>query len=126
MLKKLCLLLLILLLPVTALAEIIISEVCAMNGTYMDEHAFAVLDNIRTTGQLSKEDEETLNPIVKAADKLSALIKCIEEKKAGSSEFTLAAKSTRESIESMGLKEAEVYLEEILPAYDLTLDELKS
>lgn len=64
--------------------------------------------------------------IVKAADKISALIKCIEEKKAGSSEFSLAAKSTRESIESMGLKEAEVYLEEILPAYDLTLDELKN
>ena len=40
MLKKLCLLLLVLLLPVSALAEVIISEVCAMNGTYKDEHAY--------------------------------------------------------------------------------------
>ena len=40
MLKKLVLILLILLLPVTALADVVISEVCALNGTYKDEHAY--------------------------------------------------------------------------------------
>lgn len=63
--------------------------------------------------------------LVKAADKLSALIKCIEEGRSGSGEFLCAAQSTREAIEKMNLPEAKVFLEEILPAYNLTLDELK-
>lgn len=70
----------------------------------------------------SREEEE-LWTLVKAADKLSALIKCIEEERAGNKEFTSAAVSLRETVRSMNLKEADCFLEEFLPSYMLTLDE---
>ncbi|MBO5411242.1 MAG: 5'-deoxynucleotidase [Clostridia bacterium] len=69
-------------------------------------------------------DAELLK-LVKAADKISALIKCIEEKKAGNSEFVKAAESTRRSIEKLALPEADYFVKEFLPAYELTLDELR-
>lgn len=71
----------------------------------------------------SKEDEE-LWKICKAADKLSALIKCIEERKMGNSEFKKAETATCNSIEKLGLPEANVFIKEFLPAFELTLDEL--
>lgn len=61
--------------------------------------------------------------LVKAADKISALIKCIEEEKAGNSEFTSAKKATLEAIEKMAVPEADEFIKEFLPAYQLTLDE---
>lgn len=61
--------------------------------------------------------------IVKAADKLSALIKCIEERKSGNSDFSEAERQTLEAIKKMELPEAEVFIEEFLPEYGLTLDE---
>lgn len=71
-----------------------------------------------------QEDEVYLWKLVKAADKLSALIKCIEERKAGNSEFLSAEKSIREYLRDMGLREAEIFIQEFLPAYEKTLDEL--
>ncbi len=61
--------------------------------------------------------------IVKAADKLSALIKCIEERTAGNGEFRVAEESTIASIEAMNMKEVEIFIDEFLPGYYLTLDE---
>ena len=61
--------------------------------------------------------------LVKAADKLSALIKCIEERKAGNLEFASAEESTLRALHEMELPEVECFLEELLPAYSLTLDE---
>ncbi len=69
------------------------------------------------------ESDETMI-LVKAADKLSALLKCIEEESAGNGEFALAKKSTLESIEQMGVPEAQEFIKEFLPSYKLTLDEL--
>ena len=69
------------------------------------------------------EQEAELWDIVKAADKLSALIKCLEERKMGNTDFASAEKATREAVEKMGLPEAKVFLEEFIPAYELTLDE---
>ena len=63
-------------------------------------------------------------PLVKAADKLSALIKCQEEKNSGNREFDKAYDTTLASLREMELPEAEVFMEEFLPAYRLTLDEL--
>ena len=60
---------------------------------------------------------------IKAADKLSALIKCIEEEKAGSSEFKKAALSQEEYLKAMQLPEVDCFLNEFLPGYRLTLDE---
>ena len=62
--------------------------------------------------------------LVKAADKLSALIKCVEERKAGNTEFISAERSTREAVLKMGLPEAEYFMEHFMPAFELDLDEL--
>ena len=61
--------------------------------------------------------------LVKAADKLSALIKCVEELGQGNREFLSARRSTEQAIRATGLPAADCFLEEFLPAYELTLDE---
>ena len=71
------------------------------------------------------EDDPELEPIVKGADKLSAYIKCIEEQKAGNTEFDSAARQTLESIQAMNRPELQWFLAEALPAFTLNLDELK-
>lgn len=71
------------------------------------------------------EEEEYLGRLVKAADKLSALIKCIEEKKAGNSEFDSAKVSIEAALNGMDLPEVKVFMNEFLPSYYKTLDELQ-
>jgi 5'-deoxynucleotidase len=71
-----------------------------------------------------QEGEQYLWKLVKAADKLSALIKCIEERKAGNTEFVSAEKSLLEILSTMKLEEVDIFMEEFLPAYNKTLDEL--
>lgn len=68
------------------------------------------------------KDAELL-PLVKAADKLSAVIKCVEEKRMGNTEFDKAELSLRRSVEEMHLPEADCFVQEFLPSYSLTLDE---
>ena len=63
--------------------------------------------------------------LVKAADKLSAYIKCVEELKAGNAEFREAAAQTRRALEDFGLPEVRYFLETFLESFSLTLDELK-
>lgn len=70
------------------------------------------------------ESDPDIRIIVKAADKISALIKCIEERQTGNSDFLSAERQTLEAIKKMSLPEADIFLEEFLPAYSLTLDEL--
>ena len=69
-------------------------------------------------------DDEALRPLVKAADKISALIKCIEESKAGNREFDHARKTIEASIAKLAVPEAEIFLAEFLPSYEKTLDEI--
>ena len=69
------------------------------------------------------EDPELLR-LLKAADKLSALVKCIEEENAGNREFVKAKQSTLKAIEEMRLPEADEFIKEFLPSYGLTVDEL--
>ena len=75
-----------------------------------------------------EEEENTAyeNKLIKAADKLSALIKCEEELRSGNQEFATAAASTRRKIEEMAeeLTELKIFMEDFLPAYGKTLDEL--
>lgn len=61
---------------------------------------------------------------VKAADRISAYIKCMEEKRAGNREFDYAAENIRASLFSIDLPEVRDFLRDFLPAFDLTLDEL--
>lgn len=70
------------------------------------------------------ETQRELHPIVKAADKLSAYIKCIEERKAGNNEFLNAEKQTLAAIHAYNLTEAEYFIEHFIPAFEKTLDEL--
>ena len=70
------------------------------------------------------EDEAEVMPTVKAADKLSAYIKCIEEQKAGNTEFDSAAKATMRSMEQMEMPELMWFVENCLPAFALDLDQL--
>lgn len=71
------------------------------------------------------EEEAYLWRLVKAADKLSALIKCIEEQKTGNREFDSARISIEEALTAMKLPEVGCFLEEFLPAYEKNLDELQ-
>ena len=70
-----------------------------------------------------ESDEEVL-PIVKAADKLSAHIKCLEEQKAGNTEFDSAARQTRQALEQTELPELSWFLEHCLEPFTLNLDQL--
>ncbi len=69
------------------------------------------------------EGDRELLPLVKAADKLSAIIKCMEEKGMGNSEFTQAETTLRRALADMHIPEADCFAEEFLPSYRLTLDE---
>lgn len=70
------------------------------------------------------EDEEDVLPFIKAADKLSAHIKCLEEQKAGNTEFDTAAKQTWDSMKAMARPELDWFLEHCLGAFALNLDQL--
>ena len=63
--------------------------------------------------------------IVKAADKLSAYLKCVEELKAGNTEFTQAEKQTYQSLCDMKLPCLDYFMEHFLESFRLTLDELE-
>ena len=71
-----------------------------------------------------EELEPELLRVVKAADKLSAYLKCVEELKAGNNEFKQAARQTREALNKMELPALDYFLKHFLPGFELTLDEL--
>ena len=70
------------------------------------------------------ESDAELEPIVKAADKLSAHIKCLEEQKTGNTEFDSAAKQTWEAMKAMESPELNWFLDNCLGAFSLNLDQL--
>ena len=74
---------------------------------------------------LETENEAGLWEYVKAADRISAYIKCIEEKKMGNCDFLEAEKTIYNSIRDMKIKEADYYMKEYIPAFFKTLDESK-
>ena len=75
-------------------------------------------------GKIYNPDSDT-ERLVKAADKISALIKCIEELNMGNREFEVAKKTIEKSVNNLDVPEAKVFLEEFLEGFFLTLDELK-
>lgn len=74
---------------------------------------------------LLHETEEEIRVIVKAADKLSAYIKCVEELKAGNSEFESAAQQTRQALDEMDLPCLKWFLAHCLDSFRLNLDQLE-
>ena len=73
---------------------------------------------------LTVTDPET-ERLVKAADKLSAYIKCVEELKAGNSEFREAAAQTKDALEGYDLPELRYFMATFLESFSLSLDQLK-
>ncbi|MBQ5559793.1 MAG: 5'-deoxynucleotidase [Lachnospiraceae bacterium] len=71
------------------------------------------------------KEDDYLWQLKKAADKLSALMKCIKEEKSGNSEFFSAKKTIEQAVHDMHLEEVEIFCEEFLPSYYLTLDEMR-
>lgn len=100
---------------------------------YKDVEAFAGTQLLGTLPEEMKEQYEDIilpNPeekelwlYVKAADKLSALIKCVEEVAMGNMDFAKAKKSTENAVREMHLEEADYFLDNFISAYSLTLDE---
>ena len=70
-----------------------------------------------------QDGDEEIWKIVKSADRLSALIKCIEERRMGNMEFFKAEESTRKIIEENMTPELAEFIKEFMPSYDLTRDE---
>lgn len=70
------------------------------------------------------EPDEVTHQIIKAADRISALLKCIQEIRVGNQDFVTAKESTLNKIEQIPLKSVRYFMDNMLPAYYLTLDEL--
>ncbi len=73
---------------------------------------------------ITEMEDDPLWPLVKAADTISALLKCAEEKRAGNPEFNEAYDSTREKLENMHMREVDWFLTHFAPSFRLTLDEM--
>ena len=103
------------------------------------KHAYKDIENIAVEQLLSElpeemkshyenimhvgRNEEFEKKLVKAADKISALVKCIEEEKMGNNDFSSAKVTLEEYLHNMNLKEVDFFMEKFLPAYSKTLDE---
>lgn len=70
------------------------------------------------------QEEDEAHLLVKAADKISAYIKCLEEQRAGNREFDLAAEHILQGITAMNRPEVHDFMEAFVPSFSLTLDEL--
>ena len=84
----------------------------------------ALRPHYRLLMTMEEQDPETYR-YVKAADKISAYIKCVEELRSGNDEFRRAAEQTRKAIRALELPEADLYMEQFAPAFALNLDELQ-
>ena len=84
------------------------------------------LEDVFWSDSDANEDEAYLRRLVKAADKISALIKCVDEGRAGNTEFRSAEKTCRAAVDEMAAELPEVadFVAEFLPSYGATLDEL--
>ncbi len=94
-----------------------------------EKAAFRLLRTL--PGELQSSYEELLIPrngetikYVKAADKLAAYIKCLEELKAGNGEFRLAASQTKEKLDALQMPEISYFMENFAHAFEMTLDEI--
>jgi len=92
-------------------------ELLAMLPDYLYEEYESIL--------FPRKEEEYLWRLVKAADRLSAYIKCIEEEKAGNREFSSAKAAVYAKLTDMDLPEVRDFVRDFIEAYKKTLDELK-
>lgn len=74
---------------------------------------------------MNQEEDRELWQIVKAADKICAYLKCVEELKVGNQEFSTAFQMIKEELEKSRLPEVGYFMEVFVPSFSLPLDELK-
>ena len=105
-----------------------------INSAYKDLETLAATKLLATLpGELAAEMKKAVLPeqsekeyrLVKCADRLAAYIKCLDELKVGNKEFTKAEATIKADIEKMPQPEVKYFLENVLPAYAKTLDELE-
>ena len=84
-----------------------------------------IRDAYRKVEPIIKIEDETTKKLVKAADKLSAYIKCVEELKAGNMEFKKAAEQTRRALSEMHMPELDYFMVNCMESFSMTLDELE-
>ena len=77
-----------------------------------------------TYSALLRPESGNETKIVKAADKLCALIKCSNERRSGNREFDAAYAATKAELEKMDLPEANWFMENMLSSFELPIDEL--
>ena len=108
------------------------------NAALRDAYKALEAESVRSmTGLLPEELGEEISPFIsgelltaeekrllKAADRLSALIKCMEEQRSGNHEFDAALTQQRAALQAMHCPEADWFLEHCLPCYTQNLDEL--
>ena len=92
------------------------------------EHLVSMLpedlrEDYRQVMTMSGPEDEPLRPLVKVADKISAVIKCVEERISGNRDFSKAEQTITQAIRDMKLPEADYFMEEFLPSYGLTIEE---
>ncbi|MBQ9937265.1 MAG: 5'-deoxynucleotidase [Oscillospiraceae bacterium] len=75
---------------------------------------------------MPSDADKKLMSLVKAADKICAYIKCIDEKKAGNREFLSAENENLKQIKNLNCEEADIFMEDFINAFNLNLDELTS
>lgn len=73
---------------------------------------------------IPREEDAEIWKTIKAADKISAYIKCIEEEKSGNREFVKAKQSLLREIDGMNRQDVKIFMDEFLEGYSLTLDEM--
>lgn len=73
---------------------------------------------------IKQEEDRRLWKFVKAADKICAYTKCLEEAKAGNHDFDKAAKTNLKSLQELDMPEVNCFMEDFIPSYGLTLDEM--
>jgi len=112
--------------PIKYHSEEITAAYRQMEQLACDKMLDTLPDELRTAFEpvFSGETAEKCHDLVKAADKLSAYIKCIEERRCGNDDFLSAEKSTRASLEAMKMPEVDYFIEHFIPSFELTLDEL--
>lgn len=72
-----------------------------------------------------KSEDKELWKLVKAADKISGYLKCVDERKAGNSEFIEAEEKLLKAIQKSDLEEVKIFEKEFLPSFHKTLDQMK-
>ena len=111
--------------PVKYLNEDIRSSYKAVEAQAEDQLLSLLPPGMRPAyADLLRGGEDEVRELVKAADKLAAYVKCIEELRAGNQEFRSAEEQIRQTLEASPLPEIGYFMEHFLPAFGMTLDEL--